>query len=131
MTAVGGGHPNPDVLRWELHRVNVVEATLKPGSRHAYAKRRFYIDEDYPGAGMADSWDHAGRPYRGYFALPIWLYDKQGPHAISGIAYDLSTGIYFLPSVLADHSKTGVYVESNPRPRSFFTPEGLGRLSAR
>ena len=32
-------HLNPDLVRWELHRVWVVEATLKPGKRHIYSKR--------------------------------------------------------------------------------------------
>jgi hypothetical protein len=39
-------HVNPSCVRWELHRVWVVEATLKPGKRHLYKKRRFYLDED-------------------------------------------------------------------------------------
>ncbi|WP_410722741.1 DUF1329 domain-containing protein, partial [Burkholderia sp. SIMBA_052] len=50
-------HPNPEALRYELHRVWVLEASLKPGNRHVYAKRRFYIDEDTWGAVMADSYD--------------------------------------------------------------------------
>ena len=36
-------HVNPAVERWELHRVYVVEATLKPGQRHVYSKRRYYM----------------------------------------------------------------------------------------
>ena len=40
------GHLNPDYVRWELHRVWVVEATLKPDKRHIYSKRVFYLDED-------------------------------------------------------------------------------------
>ncbi len=32
-------HLNPDLVRWELHRVWVVEATLKPDKRHIYSKR--------------------------------------------------------------------------------------------
>ena len=39
-------HINPDHLRYELHRVWVVEATLQTGERHIYKKRVFYIDED-------------------------------------------------------------------------------------
>ena len=39
-------HLNPEPLRYELHRVWVVEATVKQGARHRYAKRRFYLDED-------------------------------------------------------------------------------------
>ena len=29
-----GGHPDPEYWRWELHRVWVVEGTVKPGKRH-------------------------------------------------------------------------------------------------
>ena len=39
-------HANPACERWELHRVWVVEATLKPGQRHVYSKRTYYLDED-------------------------------------------------------------------------------------
>ena len=39
-------HLNPDLVRWELHRVWVVEATLREGKRHVYSKRTFYLDED-------------------------------------------------------------------------------------
>ena len=39
-------HLNPDLVRWELHRVWVVEATLREGKRHVYSKRVFYLDED-------------------------------------------------------------------------------------
>ena len=44
----------------ELHRTWVVEATLRKGFAHPYAKRRFYIDED--------SWQ----------ILAVDLYDKDG-----------------------------------------------------
>ncbi len=40
------GHANPKYMRYEKHRVWVVEANLKKGQRHVYAKRRWYIDED-------------------------------------------------------------------------------------
>ncbi len=40
------GHLNQDLVRYEPHRVWVVEATLKAGKRHVYAKRTFYVDED-------------------------------------------------------------------------------------
>ncbi|MGH8389085.1 MAG: DUF1329 domain-containing protein, partial [Pseudomonas sp.] len=39
---LGENFINPDSMRWELHRVWVVEATLKPGARHVVPKRRLY-----------------------------------------------------------------------------------------
>ena len=45
-------HINQDLTRYELHRVWVVEAKLKPGTSHIYPRRTFYIDEDsLAGAG--------------------------------------------------------------------------------
>jgi hypothetical protein len=49
--------PNPDHLRWELHRVWVVEATLHPGERNVLARRRFYFDEDNSIVTYTDAWD--------------------------------------------------------------------------
>src|SRR3546814_19294080 len=37
---------NPEYLRYELHRVWVLEGTLKEGVRDIYSKSRLYIDED-------------------------------------------------------------------------------------
>ncbi|GLR66081.1 hypothetical protein GCM10010909_07590 [Acidocella aquatica] len=51
---------NPDLLRWELHRVWIVEATLSPGKRNVMAKRRFYIDEDTWTVLLGDTWDAEG-----------------------------------------------------------------------
>lgn len=51
---------NPDVIRWELHRVWVVEATLHPGERNVMARRRFYIDEDTWQLNISDEYDANG-----------------------------------------------------------------------
>ncbi|NNE06452.1 MAG: DUF1329 domain-containing protein, partial [Xanthomonadales bacterium] len=36
-------HINPELARYELHRVWVVDATLKDGTRHIYKRRTYYI----------------------------------------------------------------------------------------
>ena len=51
---------NPELLRYELHRVWVVEATVRKGYSHPYAKRRFYLDEDSWQILAADLYDKAG-----------------------------------------------------------------------
>ncbi len=64
---------NPDMIRWELHRVWVVEATLKPGKRHIYQKRIFYFDEDSWVAHSSDEYDARGELFKGtygYTAFP-------------------------------------------------------------
>ncbi|MNZ61720.1 hypothetical protein D3C78_798210 [compost metagenome] len=51
---------NPECERWELHRVWVVEATVKDGKRHSHSKRRYYLDEDAYLSGVSESWDQGG-----------------------------------------------------------------------
>ena len=48
---------DPNVVRWELHRVWVVEAKLHPGERDVLARRKFYVDEDTWTIGCEDCWD--------------------------------------------------------------------------
>ena len=48
---------NPDAERWELHRVYVVEGTLKSSARHIYSKRVYYLDEDSWYILMGDLYD--------------------------------------------------------------------------
>jgi hypothetical protein len=55
---------NPNLIRWELHRVWVIEATLKPGFRHIYARRTFYADEDSWQIAISDRYDSRGQLWR-------------------------------------------------------------------
>jgi len=75
-------HANPANERWELHRVWVVEATLKPGMRHVYSKRTYYLDEDTFGVGLYDAWDKSGALYRSIFLSGVQLYDKNIPYNV-------------------------------------------------
>ena len=57
-------HVNPDHLRYELHRVWVVDATLARGARHTYKRRTFYIDEDSWQILLVDIYDNRDRLWR-------------------------------------------------------------------
>ena len=88
------GHINPDVLRYERHRVWVVEATLKPGERHIYAKRVFYIDEDTWQISVAEQYDGRGDLWRVSEGFMIPLYDKKIPWLAAESVTDLNNGRY-------------------------------------
>ena len=71
-------HVNPDVLRYELHRVWVVEATLKEGAAHLYKRRTFYVDEDSWQILVADIYDNRDQFWRlseahliNYYEMPL------------------------------------------------------------
>ena len=82
-------HLNPDLVRWELHRVWVVEATLKEGKRHVYSKRTFYLDEDSWAALASDEYDARGQLYRTGFAYMAPSYDLPAPYTDMFGHYDL------------------------------------------
>ncbi len=106
-------HVDPSCERSELHRVWMVEATLKPGQRHAYSKRVYYIDEDGYGAGMFDAFDHDGALYRAMFNLSVPFYDAGFSYAGVSIIYDFSKSVYL---TVADNSVGGFKVLPKPLP---------------
>jgi hypothetical protein len=84
----------PEHVRWELHRVWVVEARLKPGKRHVYSRRVFYLDEDSWAALLSDQYDAGGELYRVGMAFMAPSYDVPAPWADPFLHYDLATGAY-------------------------------------
>ncbi|MGR6617031.1 DUF1329 domain-containing protein [Pseudomonas rhodesiae] len=71
--AYGKHHLNPDQVRWELHRVWEVEATVVSGKRHAVPKRRYYVDEDSWMILLMDGYDSEGKLWRTTQITPFVL----------------------------------------------------------
>ncbi|MDY7564643.1 DUF1329 domain-containing protein [Pseudomonas sp. RTC3] len=71
--AYGKHHLNPDKVRWELHRVWEVEATVAAGKRHAVPKRRYYLDEDSWMVLLMDGYDSEGKLWRTTQITPFVL----------------------------------------------------------
>jgi hypothetical protein len=115
-------HPNPDCVRWETHRLWVVEGTLKPGLRHVMPKRVLYIDEDAPQASIGDSYDRAGKIYHVAFVSFIPMYEAQGLNADTSIVLDLQTGAYSIAGYAGDY---GGWYAAEPKGSRFFTPDAL------
>jgi hypothetical protein len=88
------GHINQDLARYELHRVWVVEAKLRQGTRHIYAQRNFFIDEDSWVASAIDHYDGRGNLWRVAESHNMYYYNG----GVSGYAletlYDLNAGRY-------------------------------------
>jgi hypothetical protein len=88
------GTPNSDLMRYELHRVWVIEATLKKGSKHVYGKREFYLDEDSWTVVYEDAYDTRNNLWRVSIHPMIQFYDAKVPWYRSNIWHDLSNGSY-------------------------------------
>lgn len=101
----GPKHLNPDYVRWELHRVWIVEATLKPGKRHLYSRRTFYLDEDSWFALASDEYDGHGKLYRTGFAYMAPSYDVSIPFAATHGIYDLVANSYTINFWVAENGE--------------------------
>ncbi len=71
--AFSKNHMNPDKVRWELHRVWEVEATVGAGKRHAVPKRRFFFDEDTYVIELIDGYDAEGKLWRTTQSYPFFV----------------------------------------------------------
>ncbi|WP_258911533.1 DUF1329 domain-containing protein [Pseudomonas putida] len=91
---IKAGHINQDLSRYELRRVWHVVATLKPGQRHIYAKRDFYIDEDTWQAAVIDQYDGRGQLWRVSEAHSQPYYNNEVPWYTLETIYDLQSGRY-------------------------------------
>jgi hypothetical protein len=121
---------NPALVRWELHRVWEVEATLAAGKRHVVPKRKYYIDEDTWQIILIDGWDAKGELWRTNFTLTLLAPDI--PALVGGMlwgGYDLQTGAYYLN--MASNELPSQFKVVPPIPKSFFSPEELANEGAR
>ncbi|UZG46066.1 DUF1329 domain-containing protein [Caldimonas thermodepolymerans] len=121
-------HVNPECERWELHRVWVVEATLKPGQRHVYSKRVYYFDEDLTGAANYDAFDQNGVLYRAMFQSTAPMYDKRIPFSAKNVVYDLNKGMY----AYVNDVMVGGFTVTKALPERELAPEAIvGRETQR
>ena len=91
---IRAGHLNPDLLRYEHHRVWKVEATVKSGTSHLYAKRVMHFDEDSWQPLVVDQYDNSGKIWRVSEAYPIVYYDIPILYDSLLAHYDLQNGRY-------------------------------------
>ena len=115
---------NPDCVRWELHRVWVLEAKLKPGFRHIYARRMFYLDEDAPGADSFENYDASGKLYRiGFQQAYAFSNEYGGGDYDNTFITDLQTGISATQGSIG--FKGAGWVVMKPWPDTRFSPEAI------
>jgi hypothetical protein len=88
------GHINQDLTRYELHRVWEVEATLKSGERHIYAKRHMYFDEDSWQLALVDHYDGRGQLWRVAEGHAQNYYHQKVPAYTLEALYDVVAGRY-------------------------------------
>lgn len=116
---------NSELIRYELHRVWVVEATVKEGQRHLYKKRVKYFDEDSWRILASDRYDGTGELWRIGFGYPVVA--PEVPVVSAGIItnIDLKKGGYHIFGLPAEGVGYDFAVET-PKD-SYFTAAALRR----
>jgi uncharacterized protein DUF1329 len=122
------GHLNQDLARYELHRVWVVDATLKPGVSHIYSRRTFYIDEDswavvaidkYDGRG--DLWRYAELHNENWYNVPMWFGGVE-------VHNDLQSGRYIAMGLRNEEKRIYEPLKRSP---GDYTPSNLRGIGTR
>lgn len=91
-----GQHPDPSAMRYERHRVWVIEATERPGKSHSFGKRLFYIDEDSWNVVLVENYDEEGNLWRFQEGHLVPLYNVQAANAMPVVTYNFPDGRYFI-----------------------------------
>jgi hypothetical protein len=118
---------NPDVMRYELHRVWVIEATLKKGLRHIYGRRMIYVDEDTWHAVWADNYDMRGQLWRASYVNYRYAPDAQAWHRGVSIYHDLQSGAYEAGYLVNESGKDWWRLNRTDMNQMMFSPEAATR----
>jgi hypothetical protein len=120
------GTINPDYVRYELHRVWVVEGTLKPGVRHIYSKRVLYADEDTWLTLWANNYDARGQLWRSNFVAYFYSQESKTYHRGATLYHDLTSGAYEAGYLTNERAKDWWRL-NQPMTPAMFSPEAAAR----
>jgi len=122
------GHLNQDLMRYELHRVWVIEAILKDGMRHINSRRTFYLDEDSYQILLTDHYDKRGSIWRFSEAHSINYYDVPTFWSTVEVHHDLRSGRYVAVGL---DNKEPVNTFNVPLSDANYTPQALRKRGRR
>ncbi len=117
-------HLNQDLARYELHRVWIVEATLKPGASHIYKRRTFYVDEDSWQILAVDQYDSRDQMWRVSEAHCVNYYDAQVFWSTLEAHTDLIAGRYLVVGLDNENAMHDFSIKRTP---ADYTADALRR----
>ena len=121
-------HINQDLPRYELHRVWIVDATLKPGARHLYKRRTFYIDEDSWQVLAVDQYDNRDQLWRVSEGFAMTYYNVPSLWTSLEVHTDLQAGRYLAIGLVNESEPYNFNVTFTD---ADFTPAALRREGTR
>jgi len=122
---IGKNTIRADLMRYELHRVWVIEADLKPTSKHIYGKRTFYLDEDSWTVALEDAYDTRKELWRIGVHPIIQFYDALVPWHRASLWHDLTNGAVLVANL--DNEIKAPWLFNQHGKNADFSPEALRR----
>jgi hypothetical protein len=128
--AIAPRHLDPEAVRYELHRVWVVEANLRKGKRHQQPRQVYYLDEDTWMAVLSDRYDANGSLWRCGYQLPMVLPEVPCVHGLPFGVVDFQANVLV---AVDNYNNYPVQfpIEDPPHANKEFTPTALQRESVR
>jgi hypothetical protein len=122
-------HINQDLARYELHRVWVVDSTLKSGTSHLYSRRTLYVDEDSWQILAVDCYDRRGQLYRVQEGHVINYYELPNLWTTLELVMDMSNGRYLALGLQNEEPRS--YDFTIKRTPADYQPNALQRRGVR
>jgi hypothetical protein len=121
-------HLSPDHLRYELHRVWVVDATLRQGERNIYKRRVFYVDEDSWQILVIDQYDNRDQLWRVSEGHAMNFYNVPTGWTAAEAHIDLQAGRYVVMGLFSESRAHDFSVKLT---EAGFTPDALRQEGVR
>jgi len=122
-----GGHINQDLPRYELQRTEVIEANLRPGTRHLYPRRKFWIETDAWVVSNTSQYDAQGALWRVQETYSMTYYEVPVCGGSSVVAYDLNARRYLAGGFSNEEPPINFF--AGELKEENFTPEALRQSS--
>lgn len=116
---------DPEYVRWELHRVWVVEGTLHAGKRNVLARRMLYFDEDNWQCVIADAWDAGNQLLKLQYSFTANFPNLPGTIWMDSVVYNLQTGQYVTTGGSFGDAPFNEPWSFDPIPNSDFEPQAM------
>lgn len=121
-------HLNQDLPRYELHRVWVVEASLRPGTSHTFKRRVMYLDEDGWNIVAVDNYDNSDQLYQFQEGHYVFGYNILAGTTIPEVIYHFTTGRYFVTAMANEDKPNDLSVSFSP---DYFTASAVQKRTTR
>jgi hypothetical protein len=122
--------PNVDLVRWEKHRVWVLEANLHPGIRNVLSRRRFYLDEDTWFIAVGEGYDGGGNLAKIYHQYLHVMPALPCVFPVGFAVFSLLTGDWLYTGNLNTPPFTRPEIVNQTIPPAVFDPENMAANAA-